>query len=87
MQLQEGDTVLEVNVGRLSNGQWSWRARGVGVAEFCPVFIKPSPDGWFYFGPFRSERAAIRDSEKFERAFMRARGVEVEDAPDPRSMN
>jgi hypothetical protein len=89
-----GDTVLETSVGRMSDGKWCWRARGAGVVEFCHTYAplgSPgiAPDGWFYYGPFRSERAAKRDCDHFERAFMEARypDVEVTDAPDPRSLN
>jgi hypothetical protein len=91
---EEGGTLLETAIGRMSDGMWLWRARGPRVAEFSHVYLAigapgVAPDGWLYVGPFRTRRAAMRDSKAFERGFMRAchPNVDVKPAPDPRSLN
>jgi hypothetical protein len=100
--MQEGDTMLETSVGRMSDGRWCWRARGAGVEEFCrtielqwgdgnmeAISDAIDDDGWFHAGPYRSKRAATRACEEFERDFMEARypDCEITDAPDPQSLN
>jgi hypothetical protein len=89
-----GDTLLETAVGRMSDGTWTWRARGPRVAAFGRVYAPIgapgiAPDGWLYVGPFRTRRAAMRDVKAFERGFMKTchPNVDVEPAPDPRSLN
>jgi hypothetical protein len=89
-RMQEAEKLFEIDVGRLPDSQYCWRARGVGMAEFCRTY-EPNwppiddPEGW----PYRSERAVTRDSKRFERAFMQARypDREIVDAPDPRSLH
>jgi hypothetical protein len=93
-RMQEAEKLFEIDVGRLPDSQYCWRARGVGMAEFCRTY-EPNwppiddPEGWIYVGPYRSERAVTRDSKRFERAFMQARypDREIVDAPDPRSLH
>jgi hypothetical protein len=86
-----GETMLEVEVGMIvEDGRFVWRARGYRLDEFLHTQnpdATPHDDGWFYTGPFPSESAAERDREMFERAYFEFLDIEVEDAPDPRSLH
>jgi hypothetical protein len=85
--MREAEKLFEAEVIRLSDTQWCWCARGVGLEEYCrraePELLQAfESDGWLYVGPFRSERTAARNCKQFERESMQACG-----APDPRLMN
>jgi len=90
--MKEGDTVLETKVGRYRpTGEWFWYARGPGLGEHlakhAPNLLPVAPDGSICVGPFKNERAALRDLEEFERNFFEREEIEVKDAPDPRTLH
>ena len=93
-------TLFESAIGRIEqeNGRkgWAWRAKGYGVEKFCqthrPDWLPLDADGWLAVGPFKTERAALRDLEEFESEFQEFlqtefRDLEIEDAPDPRTLS
>ena len=94
--MKEGDMLFESSVGKTLDGKWWWRARGLYVVEFCRTYTpewQDVPDGHFpVVGPYKSERAATRDLDLFEKAYQeflqtKFPDLEFEDAPDPRSLN
>jgi hypothetical protein len=96
--MEVGDRLFECHVGRgisgLHGGRvWFWCARGHGLEKFCRAYgSRLSDDGWLYVGSFKTERAAKRDLKKFEEAYneflqKEFPGLELKDAPDPRTLS
>ena len=90
-KLKEGDTLLETAVGQMLDGSFVWRARGKRVKDFYEKTQGPMSlqDGWLICGPFKTEKAAIRSLNHFERDHMEWAfpNMEVRDAPNPQSLN
>ena len=100
--MKEGDVLFEAGIGQIhGKAGWFWRARGFYMAEFCrtyaPNWSHTESDiekngGWLAVGPYKTRRGAERDLQAFDEAFQeflqsKFPGLDIEDAPDPRTLN
>jgi len=93
--MKEGDILFEVGIGKLDD-EWFWRTRGHGLEEFCesyePDWLPLDADGSLSVGPYKTRLAAERGLNEFEEDFLeflqeKFPGLEIKNAPDPRSLN
>jgi hypothetical protein len=78
--------LIETELGKEHGGTWCWRARGIGLAEFCGVAawqVFSDAEGWIYGG--EAERAC----KMFEHDFLREMypDLEIKGSLDPRTLN
>jgi hypothetical protein len=97
--MKEGEVIFECGVGRYigpfakSKNEWIWRARGYRLEEFCCAYepswtpFDPIHEGWVVIGPFKSERQALLDLKRFEKAYQEFLQIKVTPAPDPCLLN
>jgi hypothetical protein len=88
----EGYTIIETELGKnRDSGTWCWRARGIGLAEYCGEVWQnySDADGWICGGPFSYRHEAERACKTFEHDYIREMhpDLEIKGAPDPRTLN
>jgi hypothetical protein len=97
---QVDDAVFECGIGvyELANGrkEWFWRAKGPYLEKFCQThesdWLPLDADDSLGLGPFKTKQAAERALEEFKREFRdfletEFPDLEINDAPDPRSLS